>query len=90
MVRPAFPNRTFLLQIMANDVAKGRYKTSPSRVFNFEEIREAYRVMEANETKGTMVVVRNENQLLMAVETWHRTYDRLSLESRFRAEITVA
>ena len=29
----------------------------PVRVFRFEEIREAHRVMEANEAKGKMVVV---------------------------------
>jgi NADPH:quinone reductase-like Zn-dependent oxidoreductase len=41
----------------ANDVAAGRYKAKPFRVFKFEEIREAHRVMEANQAKGKMVVV---------------------------------
>jgi len=41
----------------ANDVATGRYKAKPFRVFKFEEIREAHRVMEANQAKGKMVVV---------------------------------
>jgi NADPH:quinone reductase-like Zn-dependent oxidoreductase len=41
----------------ANDVAAGRYKAKPSRVFKLEEIREAHRVMEANQAKGKMVVV---------------------------------
>jgi hypothetical protein len=35
----------------------GRLKAKPSRIFDFEEIREAHRVMEANEAKGKMVVV---------------------------------
>ena len=41
----------------ANDVAAGRSKAKPFRVFKFEEIREAHRVMEANQAKGKMVVV---------------------------------
>jgi hypothetical protein len=39
------------------DVEAGRYKAKPSRVFRFEDIREAHRVMESNEAKGKMVVV---------------------------------
>ena len=31
-------------------------KAKPSRVFRFEDIREAHRVMEANEAKGKLVV----------------------------------
>ena len=37
-------------------VAAGRYKAKPARVFRFEDIREAHRVMEANEANGKMVV----------------------------------
>ena len=39
---------------MAND---GKFLPSPSRVFRFEDIREAHRVMESNEAKGKLVVV---------------------------------
>jgi NADPH2:quinone reductase len=39
-------------------VAAGKLKAKPARVFGFEEIREAHRVMEANEAGGKMVVVR--------------------------------
>lgn len=56
---PGFPLSDVPLQRIAGDVAKGRYKAKPSRVFRFEEIREAHRVMEANEAKGKMVVVYN-------------------------------
>ena len=56
---PGFPLSDVPLQKIADDVAKGRYKAKPSRVFKFEEIREAHRVMEANEAKGKMVVVHN-------------------------------
>ena len=54
---PGFPLSDVPLQSIANDIAAGRYKAKPSRVFKFEEIREAHRVMEANEAKGKMVVV---------------------------------
>ena len=39
------------------DVEAGRYHAKPTRVFRFEDIREAHRVMESNEAKGKMVVV---------------------------------
>ena len=45
------------LQAIAADVAAGRYKAKPSRVFRFEDIREADRVMDANQANGKMVVV---------------------------------
>ncbi len=54
---PGFPLSDVPLQSIANDVAAGRYKAKPSRIFKFEEIREAHRVMEANEARGKMVVV---------------------------------
>ena len=54
---PGFPLSDIPLQAIARDVAAGRLKAKPSRVFRFEEIREAHRVMEANEAGGKMVVV---------------------------------
>jgi NADPH2:quinone reductase len=45
------------LQEIAAQVAAGRLKAKPSRIFNFDQVREAHRVMEANEAKGKMVVV---------------------------------
>jgi NADPH:quinone reductase-like Zn-dependent oxidoreductase len=54
---PGFPLSDVPLQQIARDVAAGRLKAKPSRVFRFEEIREAHRVMEANEAGGKMVVV---------------------------------
>jgi NADPH2:quinone reductase len=38
--------------------AAGRLDVKPARIFGFDEIREAHRVMEANEAVGKMVVVR--------------------------------
>src|SRR5262245_26787214 len=57
---PGFPLSDVPLQRIADDVAKGRFKAKPSRVFKFEDIREAHRVMEANEAKGKVVVVLDQ------------------------------
>ncbi len=54
---PGFPLSDVPLQQIAADVAAGRLDATPSRVFAFDEIREAHRVMEANEANGKMVVV---------------------------------
>ena len=53
---PEFPLSDVPLQSIAEKVAAGRDKAKPSRVFRFEEIREAHRVMEANEAIGKLVV----------------------------------
>jgi len=55
--KPGFPLSDVPLQSIAADVEAGRYKAKPSRVFRFEDIQEAHRVMESNEAKGKMVVV---------------------------------
>ena len=55
--KPGFPLSDVPLQAIAADVEAGRYQAKPSRVFRFEDIREAHRVMESNEAKGKMVVV---------------------------------
>jgi len=54
---PGFPLCDVPLQTIAEQVEAGRLQAKPSRVFRFEEIREAYRLMEANEAHGKMVVV---------------------------------
>lgn len=56
---PGFPLSDVPLVQIAEDVAAGRLEAKPSRVFRFEEIREAHRVMEANEAGGKMVVVHD-------------------------------
>jgi NADPH2:quinone reductase len=53
---PGFPLSDVPLQRIAEKAASGRFKAKPARVFKFEEIREAHRVMEANEAGGKMVV----------------------------------
>lgn len=54
---PGFPLSDVPLQDIARDVAEGRLQAKPSRIFNFEDVREAHRVMEANQANGKMVVV---------------------------------
>jgi NADPH:quinone reductase-like Zn-dependent oxidoreductase len=54
---PGFPLSDVPLQQIAAEAAAGRLDVKPARIFRFEEIREAHRVMEANEAPGKMVVV---------------------------------
>jgi NADPH:quinone reductase len=53
---PGFPLSDVPLQEIARKVEQGKFQAKPSRVFRFEDIREAQRVMEANEANGKMVV----------------------------------
>lgn len=56
---PGFPLSDVPLQQIAADAAAGRLDVTPSRIFRFDEIHEAHRVMEANEARGKMVVVHD-------------------------------
>ena len=56
---PGFPLSDVPLQEIAQQVAAGKLRAKPARVFGFEEIREAHRVMEAGEAGGKMVVVHH-------------------------------
>jgi NADPH:quinone reductase-like Zn-dependent oxidoreductase len=56
---PGFPLSDVPLQPIAADAAAGRLDVKPVRVFRFEEIQEAHRVMEANQAAGKMVVVHD-------------------------------
>ncbi len=54
---PGFPLSDVPLQDIAWQVAEGKLDAKPSRVFPFDQIHEAHRVMEAGEAGGKMVVV---------------------------------
>jgi NADPH:quinone reductase len=58
-VTPRFPLSDVPLQAIADDVAARRLEAKPSRIFRFEEIREAHRTVEASEAAGKMVVVHD-------------------------------
>ena len=52
-----FPLSDVPLQDIARQVQEGRLKAEPSRVFSFDQIHEAHRIIEAGEAGGKMVVV---------------------------------
>lgn len=54
---PGFPLSDVPLQKIVNEVAEGRYKARPVRVFWLEEIAEAHKVMDESHAGGKMVVV---------------------------------
>ena len=56
---PGFPLADVPLQQIAQDAADGRLDVKPARIFRFDDIREAHRVMEANQARGKMVVVHD-------------------------------
>jgi NADPH2:quinone reductase len=53
---PEFPLSNVPLQTVIDRAATGTYKANPARVFRFEEIQEAHRVMESNQANGKLVV----------------------------------
>lgn len=54
---PGFPLSDVPLQDIAQQVADGTLEAKPSRIFSFDQIHEAHRVMEAGDAGGKMVVV---------------------------------
>lgn len=56
---PQFPLNDVAMQEIVDMVAAGKYQAKPSRVFRFDEIHDAHRVMESNQANGKMVVVIN-------------------------------
>jgi NADPH:quinone reductase-like Zn-dependent oxidoreductase len=54
---PGFPLSDVPLGDIARQVAEGKLDAKPMRVFSFDQIHEAHRVMEAGEAGGKMVVV---------------------------------
>jgi NADPH2:quinone reductase len=53
---PEFPLAEVPMQTIVDRVATGAYKATPARVFRFEEIQEAHRLMESSEANGKLVV----------------------------------
>jgi len=53
---PEFPLSDIPFQTIVDRVANGTYKAKPARVFCFDQIQEAHRVMEANQANGKLVV----------------------------------
>jgi NADPH:quinone reductase-like Zn-dependent oxidoreductase len=55
---PAFPVAEIPLQEIVDRVACGEYQAKPAKVFAFEQLPEAHRLMESNSAGGKIVVVR--------------------------------
>ena len=53
-----FPLSDIPMQQIVDRVAEGTYKARPAKVFPFERIADAHRLMEANDANGKIVVVR--------------------------------
>ncbi len=53
---PEFPLSDIPFQTIVDRVANGTYKAKPARVFCFDQIQEAHRVVEANQANGKLVV----------------------------------
>ena len=53
-----FPHSDIPLQKIVDRVANGTYKTRPVKVFPFEQLPDAHRLMESNSANGKIVVVR--------------------------------
>ncbi len=53
---PGFPLSDVPLAQIAQDAAAGHLDVKPKRILGFDEIREAHRLMDANEAGGKVVV----------------------------------
>jgi len=56
-----FPLSEIPFQAIVDRVAAGSYKAKPARVFKFEDIQEAHRVMESGRSTGKLVVLVEAN-----------------------------
>ncbi len=54
---PDFPLTDIPLQHIVEQVEKGVYRCEPARVFGFDEIRQAHRLMESNDAGGKIVIM---------------------------------
>ena len=53
-----FPHSDIPMQLIVDRVADGTYQAKPVKVFPFEQIADAHRLMESNRANGKIVVVR--------------------------------
>jgi len=54
---PQFPVSDIPMQEIVDKSGKGIFKARPSKVFKFDNIRDAHEAMESNQANGKMVVV---------------------------------
>jgi NADPH2:quinone reductase len=53
---PEFPLADVPLQTIVDRAASGAYNATPARVFRFEEIQDAHRLMDSGDAGGKIVV----------------------------------
>jgi NADPH:quinone reductase len=53
---PEFPLGEIPFQTIVDRAAAGLYKAKPAKVFAFEDIRDAHRLMESNQAGGKIVI----------------------------------
>jgi NADPH:quinone reductase len=53
---PEDPLSDIPFQTIADRAAEGIYRAKPAKIFRFEEIQEAHRLMESNQANGKIVV----------------------------------
>jgi len=53
---PEYPLSDIPFRTIADRAAEGIYRAKPAKVFRFEEIQEAHRLMESNQANGKIVV----------------------------------
>jgi NADPH:quinone reductase len=53
---PAFPLSDIPFQTILDRVADGTYRAKPAKIFRFEEIQDAHRLMDSNQANGKIVV----------------------------------
>ena len=56
---PDFPLSDIPMQKLVDHVADGSYQAKPAKVFRFEQIADAHRLMESNRANGKIVIVRS-------------------------------
>lgn len=54
--KPEFPLSEIPFPTIVSRVAQGAYRAKPARVFRFDQIQDAHRLMESNEPGGKVVV----------------------------------
>ncbi|HZR23672.1 MAG TPA: zinc-binding dehydrogenase [Vicinamibacterales bacterium] len=59
---PQFPLAEVPLQTIVDRAAAGIYQAKPARVFRFEDIQDAHRLMESNQANGKIVVTLDATQ----------------------------
>jgi NADPH:quinone reductase-like Zn-dependent oxidoreductase len=56
---PEFPLSEIPFQTIVDRAAAGAYKAKPAKVFRFDQIQDAHRLMESNQANGKIVVTLN-------------------------------